>query len=148
MLSLTTEYALRALTHLAQHCDHSPVSGKELAQKTAVPANYLSKILLCLRNGGFVATARGSGGGYWLVRPPGTVSLNQIVALFDGPAKRSCLLGTNKECNDRTPCSAHAAWRNARLYYEHFLETTTLADIAGGPAPQPKVRRAHAGGRP
>ncbi len=147
MLSVTAEYALRALTHLAQQSRDSSISGKQLAEKTRVPANYLSKILLSLRNAGFVATARGSGGGYWLVRPPGSIYLIEVVTLFDGPAKPSCLLGVNERCDDRKPCSAHAAWRNVRLYYEQFLATTTLADIAAGRAPRPKVRRAHAGDR-
>ena len=36
--------------------------GRELAEKAEIPANYLSKLLLTLRNAGLLSTARGSGG--------------------------------------------------------------------------------------
>jgi Rrf2 family protein len=67
MLSITSQYALRALSHLARQSGEA-VLGRDLARSVEIPANYLSKVLLTLRNAGLVATARGSGGGYRLSR--------------------------------------------------------------------------------
>ena len=53
MLTITSQYALRALTHLARQAGE-PVLGRDLAQSGEVPANYLSKVMLTLRNAGLV----------------------------------------------------------------------------------------------
>jgi len=104
--------------------------GRELAQKAEIPANYLSKVLLALRNAGLLSTARGSGGGYSLQKRPAEIHLIDVVEVFDAPrARPSCLLG-KKDCSDHDPCSAHEVWREVRSGYIRFLENTSLADIA------------------
>lgn len=144
MLSTTSEYALRALAHLARLPRGGAMLGRELAQEAEIPANYLSKILVALRNAGLVATARGSGGGYWLLRPPDAIHLVDIVELFDGPTTATaCVLGHHKACEDKNPCSAHEAWKKVRLAYAEFLEATTLAQIAAH-----RVHRPSPGGEP
>ena len=64
MLSTTSEYALRALACLAGQPQGTDQLGRDLAKAAEIPANYLSKILLALRNAELVDTTRGSGG--WL----------------------------------------------------------------------------------
>src|SRR5438309_7478785 len=82
MLSITSQYALRALSHLARQTEGA-VLGRDLAQSVEIPANYLSKVLLVLRNAGLVDTTRGSGGGYRLRRPANEVRLIDVVELFE-----------------------------------------------------------------
>jgi Rrf2 family iron-sulfur cluster assembly transcriptional regulator len=133
MLSTTSQYALRALTKLASQPPSQPMLGRDLAAQADIPANYLSKILLSLRNAGILATARGSGGGYRLERKPGEIRLIEVVEVFDAPkAKPDCLLGEG-ECSDDDACSAHHAWKQIRQNYINFLETTTLAEISRRP---------------
>ncbi len=45
MLSRTSEYALRALIHLAEHQTEWPIAGSRIAAAAGVPSKYLSKIL-------------------------------------------------------------------------------------------------------
>jgi Rrf2 family protein len=134
MFSTTCEYALRALVRLARMPNGTAILGRDLAQNAEIPANYLSKILLTLRNAGILTTARGTGGGYRLRKSPHEVRLIHIVELFDGArARPACLLGC-KECSDEDPCSAHDLWREVRMAYTNFLESTTLASISKDPA--------------
>ncbi len=131
MLSHTAEYALRALVHLAALPAGKVILGKDLADRAAIPARYLSKILWVLGNAGIIDATRGSGGGYRLRRPAREIRLAEVVDLFDkARARPVCLLGWNPECSDAKPCPAHAAWKNVRDAYIRFLETTTIADIA------------------
>jgi Rrf2 family protein len=110
--------------------DGTAVLGRDLAQHAEIPANYLSKILLTLRNAGILTTARGTGGGYRLRKQPAEIRLIHIVELFDGArARPACLLG-GRECSDENPCTAHHAWRDVRAVYVRFLEDTTLADVS------------------
>ncbi len=108
--------------------------GRDLADQADVPSNYLSKILLSLRNEGIVETTRGTGGGYRLARPPEDVRLLEIVELFEGSqSEKMCLLDARSNCSPEHPCTAHLAWEKVQGAYLDFLNSTTLADIARAP---------------
>ncbi len=142
MLNATTEHALRALVHLVRLPNGESVLGRDLAERASIPANYLSKILLTLRNAGFVETTRGHGGGYRLALPPEQIILLDIVELFEGIRSRpGCLLGEKHECSDRNPCSAHAKWREVKAVYLDYLASTTIAELAGANARPSKARQ-------
>ena len=131
MFSVTSQYALRALTQLARHRDQQAMLGKDLAVVAEIPPNYLAKILLALKNAGLLNTARGSRGGYWLVRPPESIHLIEIVQLFDQiQTPQPCVIGERDQCSDANPCQAHERWRKIRKDYMEFLEGTTIADLA------------------
>jgi Rrf2 family protein len=145
MLSTTAEYSLRALISLAHRSDQA-VLGRDLAESSGVPANYLSKILLLLKRGGFVQAARGTGGGYRLGRPPDQVRLMDVVELIDGAAARpGCFLSGSDACSDDDPCAAHDRWAAVRDRYVAFLESTTLADITEHPCHPPFARTSERG---
>ena len=130
MLSVTSQYALRALAQLARQSGQKSMLGKELAEKAEIPPNYLAKILLSLKNAGMLGTARGSRGGYWLVREPESIRLIEIVKLFDTSATpQPCILGQVEHCSQESPCSAHSRWQQIRRSYMDFLEATTIADL-------------------
>ena len=132
MISTTSEYALRALAHLARMPEESAILGRDLARATDIPANYLSKILLALRNAGLLTTARGSGGGYKLCKSPDEIYLMEIVELFEGSKARPvCFLSRNKPCGDMDSCTAHRSWRELNAAYRGFLLATNISMISG-----------------
>ena len=138
MISTTSEYALRALAHLSRAPEGAAILGRDLARVTNIPANYLSKILLALRNAGYLTTARGSGGGYRLSKAPDEIYLMEIVELFEGSkAKPVCFLSRTKDCGEQEACSAHKAWRELSMAYRGFLLTTSVRMISG---PNPRVK--------
>jgi Rrf2 family iron-sulfur cluster assembly transcriptional regulator len=148
MLSTTAEYALRALLSLASEPDKATL-GRDLAASSGVPANYLSKILLELKKGGFVQAVRGTGGGYRLGRPPEEVRLMDVVEFVDGAAARpGCFLAGSDACSDDDPCLAHDRWAAVRDQYVAFLESTTLADVSEHPNRQPLATPTDSGSTP
>lgn len=131
MLTVTSQYALRAMTHLAALAEGESMLGRQLSERAAIPSNYLSKILLTLGNAGLLQATRGQGGGYRLSKKANRIRLIDVVELFDREAARpQCFLGGGRICSDRTPCTAHGGFRDVRSVYLHFLESTTIADIA------------------
>src|SRR5215469_5191944 len=122
MLSVTSQYALRALSHLARQSGE-PILGRDLAQSVAIPANYLSKVLLTLRNARLVETARGSGGGYRLGKRAEDIHLIDVVELFEevSRGKPTCFLGRTRSCSETTPCTAHSTWKGLQARYLEFL---------------------------
>jgi len=134
MLSITSQYALRALSHLARQSGEA-VLGRDLAQSVEIPANYLSKVLLTLRNAGLVDTTRGSGGGYRLRKSAHDIHLMDVVELFEevSHTKPTCFLGRTRACSETRPCTAHSTWKGLQAAYFEFLISTPLSAIAGNP---------------
>jgi Rrf2 family protein len=130
MLSTTSEYAIRALTHLARLPEGETMLGRDLAEEAEIPANYLSKIMWTLGNGGIIHATRGNHGGYRLKRKPEDILLLEVVELFDRErANLACFLG-GRTCDPDNPCTAHDAWKGVREAYLQFLHTTTLCDVS------------------
>lgn len=131
MITTTSEHALRALIRLAQEPGDSLLGGGEMAAELGIPSNYLSKVLLTLRNAGIVGTMRGQGGGYRLLRAPGEITLIEVVELFEGISTRPhCFLGEKPVCSDEDPCPAHQYFRQVRKLYIRYLERTTIRMLA------------------
>ncbi len=137
MLSTTSEYALRALAYLAAQPAGTALLGRDLAKAADVPANYLSKILLTLRNAELVDTTRGLAGGYRLHRRAEEIFLIDIVELFDGVSrtKPACFLRHQRPCSSASPCNAHDLWRDVQARYLGFLVSTPLSALAASIAP-------------
>src|SRR5690349_8551776 len=84
-LSQRSQYALRALQHLARERSRGPILMAELAGKEEIPKKVLEVVLLELKNHGLLHSKKGKGGGYTLRKSPEQITLGQVVRIFDGP---------------------------------------------------------------
>lgn len=129
MLTLTSQYALRALICLAQQESSEPMTGQRIAEMSAIPAKYLSKVLGNLVRMGLLESSRGKHGGYRLVRSPDETSLLEVLASFQPIERKECPLG-NKQCNEGEPCRVHERWRKMLDVEKRFLRETTVQDVS------------------
>jgi Rrf2 family protein len=131
MLSITGEYALRAMVFLAKNQDSWPIPGPRIAQAAGVPPKYLSAILADLVRAGLLEGTRGKSGGFQMTRSAKSVSLSQVVAPFEPVQanRNSCPFG-NRICSDKDPCLAHERWKEVKASMTQFLEGTSLHDVA------------------
>ena len=83
-LSRKSDYALRALLHLAASRESGPVPVRELAEKNDIPRKFLEAIMRDLRELGLVESVAGKKGGYLLVLSPARISIGSILRHFDG----------------------------------------------------------------
>lgn len=133
MLNSSAEYALEAALLLAREAPDGRRTSAELAEALELPANFLSKLLARLRREGVLESRRGPRGGFRLARPPGDVSLAEVVGPFDDVVRdRPCLL-TRSACRDDLPCAAHERWKSLAGRIRRFFRETTLADLGPGP---------------
>ncbi|WP_159784146.1 RrF2 family transcriptional regulator [Sodalinema gerasimenkoae] len=81
-MKLTTQghYSVKALLDLRSNARDRPVSVREIAQRQHLPAPYLEKLLIRLRQAGIVESVRGPQGGYQLGRSPEEICLGEILA--------------------------------------------------------------------
>jgi Rrf2 family protein len=83
-ISAKGEYAIRAMLDLAQHQGQGLVPIQDVARRQAIPQRYLEQVLLVLKRAGFLASKRGSAGGYHLVRAPADVSVGDVLRVVEG----------------------------------------------------------------
>jgi Rrf2 family protein len=80
-LKLTTRghYSVKALLDLSLQPDYGPASVRTIAARQDIPAPYLEKLLIQLRQADLLVSIRGAQGGYQLARSPAQISLAQIL---------------------------------------------------------------------
>ena len=78
-LNKRAQYSVKALLDLTLQKHHGPSATKAIANRQKIPAPYLEKLLIQMRQGGLVASVRGAQGGYQLAKPPSKISLGQIL---------------------------------------------------------------------
>ena len=84
-LSAKTEYAGLAMLQLAEdYATGEPVQIRRIAEKHGIPSGFLVQILLQLKSANLVASTRGAAGGYRLTRPPGEITLGDVVEVMEG----------------------------------------------------------------
>jgi Rrf2 family transcriptional regulator, iron-sulfur cluster assembly transcription factor len=81
-VKLTTRgrYSVKALLDLSLQPGYGPASVQSIAQRQALPAPYLEKLLMAMRQAGLVVSVRGAQGGYRLAKKPGQIFLGDILA--------------------------------------------------------------------
>lgn len=85
MLSNKCHYALRAMLELALRQGRGPVTISDIAAAQAIPARFLEAILRELRQAGLCDSIRGKTGGYTLARDAATITVNEVIRLFEEP---------------------------------------------------------------
>lgn len=129
MLTRTSEYALRAMIHLAHHEKHWPVPGRTIAKAADIPPKYLSKILGDLVRAGVLGSTPGKSGGFRMSKRAEEISLFSVLKPFEQFTNRRCPFG-NQQCNDTSPCNAHNEWKKVLEAQQQFLRQTSVHDIA------------------
>jgi len=85
-LSSKTQYGLRILLQVAVSTHHGKLAqGKDIAAKQSINEPYLEQIMVSLKKAGLIQTVRGRRGGYLLAVDPKTVSVLDVVEIFEGP---------------------------------------------------------------
>lgn len=134
MLSKKTQYAFRALMHLAQMDDERPVLISEISKKKKIPLKFLENILLQLKQEGMLSSKKGKGGGYFLAKPPEEILLADVLRKVDGPiALLPCVsLHFYEKCAncDEKYCGLHKVMCEVRDANLAILEKKTVADIS------------------
>jgi Rrf2 family protein len=131
VLSATTNYAIRALAYIASLDGDHNADSFEISEAVDVPRNFLLKILNRLRGAGILKALRGIGGGFWFARPPKTVTLYDIVEIFeDMEMLAGCVMGV-PHCSASDPCPIHEEWVEVHQRFVGFLKNTTFESFRG-----------------
>lgn len=100
--------AVAAMSALAEcHERNIQLSSHQIAGSRNLSQPLVAKVLTVLSQAGLVRGTRGPGGGYRLGREPGTITLFEVVDLFEGHRDPSaCPFGPGY-CGTGDPCPLH-----------------------------------------
>lgn len=103
LLSRSTDYAVRALCHMANHKDEiATVAG--LVRELEMPRPFLRKILQILNSKGLLRSFKGADGGFRLARSPNAIYLVNLIRIFQGPFSLNECFFKKKLCRNRRTC--------------------------------------------
>ena len=123
-LTRYTDYAMRVLLYLGARQDRL-CSIAEIAQAYGISQNHLMKVVNDLANAGYVASARGRGGGIRLGRPAGEINVGALVRhTEDGFELVDC-----GDCLISPACGLTVALAEALAAFMAVLDGYTLKDL-------------------
>jgi Rrf2 family protein len=128
IITRETDYAFRALAHLAGEEGFVPVSG--LSEAVGVPELFLRKIMQRLHGSGFVASRQGPFGGYRLQGDPAKVTLLDVVEATQGPLVMNECFAAPEVCAGTDTCPLRARLQRMQDDLTEQLAAMSLADIA------------------
>ncbi|MFQ5902065.1 MAG: RrF2 family transcriptional regulator, partial [Candidatus Binatia bacterium] len=124
-------YGLLAMADLVQNYKgHQPVQVKEIARRQKIPEEYLGQIMVLLKRANLVHGTRGPAGGYYLARPPESITVNDVLKILEGPLMGVDLRGQrNRLASSLVARRLIETWTRAAEASEKILEEVTLADL-------------------
>jgi Rrf2 family transcriptional regulator, iron-sulfur cluster assembly transcription factor len=132
-LKLTTRghYSVKALLDLSLQPSYGPSSVKAIAQRQALPAPYLEKLLIELRQAGLVNSVRGSQGGYQLARKPAQIFVGQILTSVGESINYGAipLLSLESNMDQAADWVTLSLWRRLNTKMQNALDSISLADL-------------------
>ena len=117
-LSVKSDYAARAVLGLVRsYAAGSARKVEDLAAEQGIPANYLVQILIELKAKQLVRSTRGKDGGYRLARPPGEITLGDVLRAMHGEVVDPPALGDSRCAHE-----LREAWGRFKLAVEQAAD--------------------------
>jgi len=131
MISVTSKsrYAVVAMAELARS-GGTPVPIAALAERRAMPVQFLEQLFSTLRRAGLLVSHRGVKGGYTLARSPDEITVLEVVQALDGRVGEE-----GKE--------AGGIWAEGVDALRDVFSRNTIADIAAREAAESGGRMYH-----
>jgi Rrf2 family protein len=128
-MKLTTKarYSVKALLDLSLQINSGVTSVKAISQRQGLPAPYLEKLLIKMRQAGLVNSIRGTQGGYQLASHPTEISLGKILEAVG--EKIDSLPSYNSDNNYAEDWVTFSLWKRLNEKFKESLYSITLADL-------------------
>jgi Rrf2 family transcriptional regulator, nitric oxide-sensitive transcriptional repressor len=128
-LTVYTDYALRMLMYLAVKGDGLSTIA-EVAEAYGISKAHLNKVAHQLGLAGYVATARGRGGGLRLARPAERIGLGDVIRRIEPDmALVPCFEPVHAPCPIVPACGLRGVLYEARQAFLAVLDRYSLADL-------------------
>ena len=129
-LTMSGEYAIRAMLHLAGEDSNKNVQIQDISKKWDIPENFLRKIIPQLAKASLVMSIRGSGGGIKLAKSPNNITALDVIEAVEGKIFLNKCLFSADICDRSDWCSMHEVWEEAQQSLKNVLNSKSIAQLA------------------
>jgi Rrf2 family protein len=134
MLSATCKYGIRSVIFIASRPDPKINTGlKQISDELRIPRPYLAKILQTLSRKKILHSSKGPHGGFYLLVPPGKLTLMDIIEAIDGGDFFDSCYVTGEKCSfdqpDKGVCILHDELRKEKNNLAKFFSSKTIGDL-------------------
>jgi Rrf2 family protein len=134
-LTRAADYAVRVMVHLATQPEEIRVLLPDLAEATAAPESFLSKVLQALARAHLISSRRGKLGGFAILPRGREATMRDVIESIDGPICLNLCLNGGKDCERKSWCPAHPVWARAQRAMIDVLMSVTVAAMAARSQP-------------
>jgi Rrf2 family protein len=110
----------------ARYESPEPVRIRSIAEAHDIPSRFLVQILLQLKGAGYVASTRGAAGGYRLIKPPETITLADVMCVFEPSLAVKRIAA---ESSTAVSSTLNDVWAEAAESQLVALQSVTFADL-------------------
>ncbi len=131
MISKGTEYAIRSLVFVEmQNRENIRPGYRTIAREIEAPEQYTAKVLQGLGRNRILGSVRGRGGGFFLKKDAGEISVLDVIKIMEGDQFFSkCGFGL-KNCSDANPCPMHFKYAPIRDGYFDLVSSESIQSLA------------------
>ena len=117
------------LVHLARHQNQGPVQIGEISRRQEISVKYLEQLIRPLKQAQLVTSVRGPKGGHFLAQKPESITLGQVVRLFEGHTDLVECVSRPEKSTMADDYQVRLAWREAIRSLFEKLDAITIADL-------------------
>ena len=127
MIGRNAQIAIAALVELAK--TDKRMSAVEIAEGVAISQPSVAKVLSTLRQGKFIVSIPGPGGGFTLSRPSEEMNVLDICMFFDLQTAMPDDCAITCDCNEEHPCKVCGALQGVDTLRDATLRDITIAAL-------------------
>lgn len=130
-VSTKGQYAIEIVVDLALHSEKNQIESlKNIAARRNLSVKYLERIIKLLKDKSIVKSMRGVHGGYRLEKPPGELTILEVVIAVEGQlAPVKCLINQGDCKSNCSVCPTRKTWDRMWHIINAEVERLTVADI-------------------
>lgn len=114
---------------LAQYDDGGPVHIGDISKRQGISLKYLEQLIIPLKKSGYIRSVRGPKGGHMLAKPPGDITIGEIVRILEGGISLSDCIENPDVCDRSDTCVTRDIWEVATAAMCDKLDSITLSDL-------------------
>lgn len=123
-----TDYALRAMVHLARNYGGESISTRVIATREDISYQLACKLMQKMNEAGLATSTMGPKGGFALSKSPSQINILEIIQAVQGPLTvNKCL--SEEPCSRNNTCPLASTMKELQGYIVNFLSDATLADF-------------------
>lgn len=132
-ISTKGRYAVLAILDLATHSQTHPVPLPTIALRQGLSQHYLEQLFVKMRRASLVKSTRGPGGGYTLAKPPGRVTIRDVLRAVGEEIRPVVQVEDGEKSSEASArladCIGRLLWGRLARQIEETLSSITLEDL-------------------